>query len=47
MTLVRRGEQFVIRVDGQDLMNSRSHGSEDKLAEYGCAGLRNRRGRAC
>ena len=40
MTLVRRGEQFVIRVDGQDLMNSRTHGSEDELGVYGCEGLR-------
>jgi spermidine synthase len=39
MTLATRGVQFVIRVDGQDLMNSASHGSEEKLAEYGCAGL--------
>jgi spermidine synthase len=39
MTLASRGEQYVIRVDGQDLMNSNSHGSEEKLARYGCAGL--------
>jgi spermidine synthase len=44
MTLVRRGEQFVIRVDGQDLMNSRTHGSEDKLGVYGCEGLRDKPG---
>jgi spermidine synthase len=40
MTLSVRGAEYVIRVDGQDLMHSFSHGSEDKLAVYGCAGLR-------
>jgi spermidine synthase len=44
MVLSRRGEDYAIRVDGQELMNARSHGSEEKLAEYGCAGLRGKRG---
>ena len=44
MTLARRGDQFVIRVDGQDLMHSNSHGSEEKLAVFGCAGLAAKRG---
>ena len=39
MTLVRRGEEYVIRVDGQDLMGSRQHGSEEALAKLGCAAL--------
>ena len=39
MTLASRDDHYVIRVDGQDLMNSNSHGSEEKLARYGCAGL--------
>jgi spermidine synthase len=39
MTLARRGEEHSIRIDGDVLMNSRSHGSEEKLAERGCAGL--------
>jgi spermidine synthase len=40
LALARRDRQFAIRVDGQILMNSDSHGSEEKLAEHGCAGLR-------
>jgi spermidine synthase len=44
MTLASRGDQYVIRVDGQDLMNSNSHASEEKLARYGCAGLAAKRG---
>ena len=39
MTLSVRGAEYVIRVDGQDLMHSNSHGSEEKLAVFGCAGL--------
>ena len=39
MTLALLDDRYVIRVDGQDLMNSHSHGSEEKLARYGCAGL--------
>jgi spermidine synthase len=39
MTLASRDDRYVIRVDGQDLMNSHSHASEEKLASYGCAGL--------
>jgi spermidine synthase len=31
--------RFSLRVDGQDLMHSNSHGSEEKLAVHGCAGL--------
>jgi spermidine synthase len=44
LSLHRRGEEYVIRVDGQDLMGSRQHGSEETLAELGCAGLREVRG---
>lgn len=39
VTLATRNQQFVIRVDGEDLMHSDSHGSEEKLAVHGCAGL--------
>jgi spermidine synthase len=39
MTLHRRGSEFVIRVNGEELMSSRRHGSEEVLAELGCAGL--------
>ena len=39
MTLARRGDEHSIRVDGDMLMTSGSHGSEEKLAEHGCAGL--------
>ena len=34
--------RFALRVDGQDLMHSNSHGSEEKLATHGCAGLARR-----
>jgi len=33
-----------MRVDGQELMNSGSHQSEEKLAVYGCAGLARKAG---
>lgn len=35
--LYRRGTEFSIRVDGNELMNSRAHGSEEALAELACA----------
>jgi spermidine synthase len=37
LRLYRRGEEFSIRVNGSELMNSRVHGSEDALAELACA----------
>jgi spermidine synthase len=46
ITLQRRGEELSIRVEGAELMNSRMHGSEEKLAELGCAPIRDRRGAA-
>ena len=33
MVLHRRGDELLIRVDGQDLMSTRMHGSEDALAD--------------
>jgi spermidine synthase len=39
LSLHRRDDELVIRVDGQELMSSRRHGSEDRLAELGLAGL--------
>jgi spermidine synthase len=39
MTLARRGDEHSIRIGGGVLMTSKSHGSEEKLAERGCAGL--------
>ena len=33
MALMRRGHEFVIRVDGRELMGSHVHGSEDALAD--------------
>ncbi len=44
MTLARRGDEHSIRIGGELLMTSRSHGSEEKLAEHGCAGLATRPG---
>jgi spermidine synthase len=34
--LYRRGEEYSIRVNGHELMNSRAHGSEEALAELAC-----------
>ncbi len=36
VTLHRRGQEYVIRAGGRDLMSSRMHGSEEVLAELGC-----------
>ena len=37
LCLYRQGEDFVIRIlDGQELMSTRAHGSEDALAEIVC-----------
>lgn len=42
LKLSRRGEEFSIRLSGVrgELMNSRAHGSEEALAELGCAHLK-------
>jgi spermidine synthase len=44
MRLYQRSDEYSIRLAGQrgELMNSRTHGSEDALAERACARLRNR-----
>jgi spermidine synthase len=39
LILARRGDEHVIRVRGNDLMSSRLHGSEEKMAELACAPL--------
>ncbi|HEY7809485.1 MAG TPA: hypothetical protein VIA98_03785 [Allosphingosinicella sp.] len=39
LKLFRRGEEFSIALGGNELMNSRKSGSEEALAELGCAGL--------
>jgi spermidine synthase len=36
LSLHRRGEDYIIRVDGLDLMTSRQHGSEETLAALAC-----------
>lgn len=36
MELLQRGQEFVLRVGGRDLMSSRMHGSEDALADLAC-----------
>jgi spermidine synthase len=43
LTLARRDKEFSIRLSGirGELMNSRVHGSEEALAELGCARLKN------
>jgi spermidine synthase len=40
LILYRRGDDFVVHVDGHELMGSRAHASEEQLAALGCAGLR-------
>jgi spermidine synthase len=42
LRLYKRGEEFSIRLDRYELMNSRSHGSEDVLAELACARIAER-----
>jgi spermidine synthase len=42
MTLTRSGTEHVIRVDGQHLMSSRMHGSEEALAALACEHARTR-----
>lgn len=37
LTLLQRGDEFVIRVRGHALMGSRAHASEDALGAQGCA----------
>jgi spermidine synthase len=37
LRLYKRGNEFSIRVNGCELMNSRAHGSEDALGELACA----------
>jgi spermidine synthase len=40
MVLYRRKDDFVVLVDGQELMGSRAHASEEQLAVLACTGLR-------
>ena len=40
LTLYRHDGAYTIRVDGVELMSTRRHHSEDKLAELACAPLR-------
>jgi spermidine synthase len=42
LRLARRGEEFSIRLDGAELMNSRLTGSEEALAALACARLAGR-----
>jgi spermidine synthase len=44
LVLYRRGGEFCIRVDGQELMSSRAHGSEEAMAHMACAHLAARLG---
>lgn len=37
LSLHQRGDELVIRIGGKDLMSSRQHASEERLAELGCA----------
>ena len=42
LRLYRRGDEFSIRLNRCELMNSRLHGSEEALAEFACARVVNR-----
>jgi spermidine synthase len=42
MALYARGNEYSIRVNGRELMNSRVHGSEDALAGFACARIDSR-----
>jgi len=39
LVLYRRGGEYVIRVDGRELMSSRAHGSEEAMATLACRSL--------
>jgi len=43
LSLFRRGTEFSIRVDKDELMNSRAHGSEEALARLACCRIATRR----
>lgn len=43
LSLLQRGDEFSIRVGNIELMNSRTHKSEEKLAELGCEAIGPRR----
>ncbi len=36
LVLYQRGGEFVIRVEGRELMSSRAHGSEEEMARRAC-----------
>lgn len=40
LTLLRRGNEYLINADGKSLMASRMHGSEEELATLGCGRAR-------
>ncbi len=42
LRLYLRGNEYSIRVNGSEVMNSRAHGSEDALAELACAKIADR-----
>lgn len=44
LRLYARGDEFSIRIDGQELMNSRTYAPTDALSELGCARIRQREG---
>ena len=39
LSLHRRGDEYSIRIDRRELMNSRQHGSEEAMASLACASL--------
>ena len=40
MKLIRRGDEYLILVDGAILMSNRMHGSEEALATFACQRMR-------
>jgi spermidine synthase len=44
MSLIEHDGDWFVRVDGGELMSTRRHASEEKLAELACARLANKRG---
>ncbi len=43
LRLYKRGDEYSIRIDGQELMGSRMHGSEEKLAVLACERIQGRK----
>jgi spermidine synthase len=44
LTLSQRGTEYMIRINGQELMSNRTHSSESELGRLGCQHIRTKKG---